>query len=104
MRKRFIQRESKHLVLFPKDQRDNAAVLHFVQTLRNASIRTIGPELIFGRLFDEIGVDAIPEQLFRDIIVARLVYPTRKCKMADYLYRYQGQVVSEDSIYLFLDP
>ena len=101
--KRFIQRQSKQLALFPKDQRDNAAVLDFVQTLRNASIRTIGPELIFGRLFDEIGFDAIPEQLFRDIVVARLVYPTSKRKTADYLYRYQGKVVSEDSIYLFLD-
>ncbi len=70
--KRFIQRQSKQLALFPKDQRDNAAVLDFVQTLRNASIPSIGPELIFGRLFDEIGFDAIPEPLFRDIVVARL--------------------------------
>jgi hypothetical protein len=35
--KRFIQRQSKQLALFPKDQRDNAAVLDFVQTLRHAS-------------------------------------------------------------------
>ena len=59
--------------------------------------------MIFGRLFDEIGFDAIPEPLFRDMVIARLVYPTSKLKTVDYLYRYQGKTVSPDSIYLFLD-
>ncbi len=99
----FIRRQSRQYDLFPGEQRDNAAVLDFVQTLANASIRTLGPELIFGRLFEEIGFDAIPEPLFRDIVVARLVYPTSKLKTVDYLYRYQGRTVSPDSIYLFLD-
>ena len=72
-------------------------------TLRNASIRTLGPELIFGRLFDEIGFDIIPEPLFRDIVVVRLVYPTSKLKTVDYLYRYQGKSISVDRLYLFLD-
>jgi hypothetical protein len=99
----FIRRQSKQYALFCEDQRDNVAVLDFVQTLGNASIRTVGPELIFGRLFDEIGFNAIPEPLFRDIVVARLVYPTSKLKTVDYLYRYQGKTVSVDSIYLFLD-
>lgn len=99
----FIRRRSKQYALFVDDQRENVAVLDFVQTLANASIRTIGPELVFGRLFDEIGFKAIPEPLFRDIVVARLVYPTSKLKTVDYLYRYQGKTVSPDSIYLFLD-
>lgn len=101
--KAFIARQSGQYSLFPEDEHDNAVVLDFVRTLRNASIRTMGPELVFGRLFDEIGFDAIPEPLFRDIVVARLVYPTSKVKTVDYLYRYQGKTVSPDSIYLFLD-
>ena len=88
---RFISRQNKQYALFPKSQRDNAAVLDFVQTLANASIRTLGPELIFGRLFDEIGFDVIPEPLFRDIVVARLVYPTSKLKTIDYLYRIRAK-------------
>jgi transposase len=103
MGERFIRRRGTQYALFPDDQRDHAAVLDFVQSLGNASIRTIGPELIFGRLFDEIGFDAIPERLFRDIVIARLVYPTSKLKTVDYLYRYQGKTISPDSIYLFLD-
>ena len=99
----FITRQSNQYSLFPQDEHDNAVVMDFVRTLQNASIRTIGPELIFGRLFDEIGFDVIPEQLFRDIVIARLVNPGSKLKTVDYLYRYQGKTVSPDSIYLFLD-
>jgi hypothetical protein len=100
---RFISRKNKQYFLFPTEQRDNAVVLDFVQTLQNRCIRTVGPELIFGRLFDEIGFDAIDEQLFRDIVIARLVYPTSKLKTVDYLYRYQGKNILPDRIYRFLD-
>lgn len=99
----YIARQSRQYALFPADERDNAAVLAFVQTLGNASIRTVGPELIFGRLFDEIGFGVIPEPLFRDIVIARLVYPTSKLKTVDYLLRYRGKTVSVQSIYRFLD-
>ena len=83
----FITRQSNQYCLFPQEEHDNAVVLDFVRTLRNASIRTIGPELIFGRIFDEIGFDIIPERLFRDIVIARLVNPSSKLKTVDYLYR-----------------
>jgi transposase len=99
----FITRQEKQYCLFPEEQHDNAVILDFVEHLRNASIRTLGPELIFGRLFDEIGFHVIPEPLFRDIVVARLVYPTSKLKTVDYLYRYRGKTVSVQSIYRFLD-
>jgi len=101
--KSFIARQSRQYCLFPKDEHDNAVILDFVQSLSNASIRTVGPELIFGRLFDDIGFDVIPEELFRDIVVARLVYPTSKLKTVDYLYRYRGKTISSESVYRFLD-
>jgi len=44
----FIIRQSNQYSLFPQDEHDNAVILDFVQKLRNASIRTLGPELIFG--------------------------------------------------------
>ena len=46
--KTWITKQSGQFSLFPQDQHDNAVVLDFVQSLRNASIRTVGPELIFG--------------------------------------------------------
>lgn len=99
----FIARRSKQYSLFPQEQHSNAAVLDFVHHVQNSQIRTIGPELIFGTIFDRIGFNAIPEQLFRDIVIARLVYPSSKAKTVDYLYRYQGKRVSTQSIYRFLD-
>lgn len=101
--KAFIARQSGQYPLFPVDQQGNAVALDVIRTLENASIRTLGPELILGTLFDEIGFNAIPEELFRDIVVARLAYPTSKLKTIDYLYRYQGKTVSVQEIYRFLD-
>ena len=101
--KLFIDRQSKQYLLFPQDQQNNAAVIDFVRNIQNSQIRTVGPELIFGKIFDQIGFDAIPERLFRDIVMARLVYPTSKAKTVDYLWRYQGKTMSTQSIYRFLD-
>ena len=56
--KLFIVRQSGQYTLFPESQHDHAVILDFVETLGNASIRTVGPELIFGRLFDAIGLQA----------------------------------------------
>ena len=101
--KAYIARRSGQYPLFPIDQQSNAVALDVIGTLENASIRTLGPELILGTLFDEIGFNVIPEALFRDIVIARLAYPTSKLKTIDYLYRYQGKTVSVQEIYRFLD-
>jgi len=101
--KLFIDHQSKQYSLFPQEQQGNAVVLDFVRNVQNGHVRTVGPELIFGKIFDQIGFDAIPERLFRDIVIARLVYPTSKAKTVDYLCRYQGKTISTQSIYRFLD-
>lgn len=99
----FIARRNKQYSLFPKDQQDNAAVLDFARSVQNSQVRTVGPELILGKIFDQIGFDVIGEGLFRDIVIARLVYPNSKAKTVDYLCRYQGKTISTQSIYRFLD-
>ena len=79
------------------------AVESFVGNIANESIRTVGPELIFGTLFDHLGFNVVPDELFRHLTIARLVYPTSKLKTADYLWRYRGEKISVDRIYRFLD-
>jgi transposase len=71
--------------------------------LGNASIRTIGPEIIFGKIYDYIGFGAIEESLFRHLVIARLAFPLSKLKTIDYLYRYQGASLDIDAVYRFLD-
>ncbi len=71
--------------------------------LSNSHIRTVGPELIFGKIYDHIGFGAIGEPLFRHLVIARLAFPLSKLKTAGYLYRYQGVWIDSDKIYRFLD-
>jgi len=71
--------------------------------LNNASIRTVGPEIIFGRIYDKVGFNTINEELFRHLIIARLAFPLSKLKTVDYLFRYQGVRLDIDAIYRFLD-
>lgn len=82
---------------------DDAVVENFLDSVACAHIRTIGPELIFGALFDRIGFNEVTEELFRHLVVARLAFPTSKLKTVDYLYRYRGILTHEDAIYRFLD-
>lgn len=89
--------------LFSCKSKEELVIENFVGNISNAQIHTIGPEIIFGVLFDRIGFNKIPDKLFRYITIARLAYPVSKLKTIDYLYRYRGISVSVDSIYLFMD-
>jgi transposase len=66
-------------------------------------IRLVGPELLLGKLFDEIGFNKIKDQLFRSLVITRLVYPVSKLKTTDYLFKYNGTVLDVDKIYRYLD-
>ena len=63
----------------------------------------IGPELILGKLFDQIGYDEIPGNLFRHLVITRLVYPGSKLKTVDYLLQYKGTYTNKDRIYRYMD-
>ena len=89
----------KKLFLSEKDR----AVKHAFSILQNSSIRTIGPELIFGKIFNSIGFDAIKEDMFRHLVISRLAFPLSKLKTVEYLYRYQGISLNIDTVYRFLD-
>lgn len=66
-------------------------------------IQLVGPELVLGKLFDEIGFNKVPEELFRYLVITRLAYPVSKLKTADYLFKYKGVKIDVDKIYRYLD-
>jgi transposase len=68
-----------------------------------SEIRLVGPELLLGRLFDEIGFSAIKDELFRSLVLTRLIYPVSKLKTADYWFKYNGTVIDVQQIYRYLD-
>jgi len=73
------------------------------ESLSNANIRVVGPELIFGKIYDKIGFNEIQEDLLRHLVISRLAFPLSKLKTIDYLYRYQGISLNKDTVYRFLD-
>ena len=70
---------------------------------RIEAVSLVGPELLLGKLFEEIGFNAIGEDLFRHLVITRLVYPVSKLKTTDYLFKYKGVTIDVDSIYRYLD-
>lgn len=67
------------------------------------SFRLVGPELVLGKIFDEIGFYQIADELFRHLVLTRLVYPVSKLKTTDYLYKYKSEVIDVERIYRYLD-
>ncbi len=99
--KQEVERLSKQSKLFISE--NDTVIEQVFAALNNASIRTVGPEIIFGRIYDNIGFNKIPENLFRHLVIARLAFPLSKLKTIDYLYRYQGVSLDIDAVYRFLD-
>lgn len=89
--------------LFSYKSKEELTIEKFLDNISNTQVLAVGPELIFGAIFDRIGFNIIPDEMFRHITIARLVYPVSKIKTVDYLRRYRGIEVEVDSIYRFLD-
>ena len=96
-----LERLSQQPKLFISEM--DSVVEHVFSSMDNASIRTIGPELIFGRIYDYIGFGSIKDELFRHLVISRIVFPLSKLKTVEYLYRYQGLSLNIDAVYRFHD-
>lgn len=78
---------------------------HFRKVLKESiqQVQLLGPELVLGRIFDEIGFNRVPEDLFRHLVLSRLVFPLSKLKTIDYLLKYNGTHYEIGQIYRYLD-
>lgn len=70
---------------------------------RIKSVQLLGPELLLGKIFDEIGFGQVSDPLFRHLVLSRIVYPGSKLKTARYLEEFQGVIYDADQIYRYLD-
>lgn len=82
---------------------EDVVVESYISNLANSQIKTIGPELVYGKIYDYIGYQQVKEDLFRHLVIARLAFPLSKLKTIEYLYRYQGLKLKLDNVYRFLD-
>ena len=82
---------------------EDKVISSFFKNSKSFRISVIGPELVFGRLFDHIGFNKIENELFRHLVITRLAYPGSKLRTVDYLKRYRGVEIDVSRIYRFLD-
>jgi transposase len=105
----FLVKKAKRVLLTLGGQEvlpfEKGAELEYVETFIQSldSLALVGPELLLGQIFDQIGFDKIKDELFRHLVITRLVYPVSKLKTTDYLYQYKGVELSVYSIYRYLD-
>lgn len=62
--------------------------------------KTTGFHHVFGEVYDLIG---FPNNLLRDLVVARIVYPKSKLATIRYLSRYLGITIQKNRLFRFLD-
>ena len=78
---------------------------HHTQLVLNGieEISVFGTDLLLGKLFDEIGFNKINDDLFRQLVIARLCFPVSKLKTTDYLSKYQFLDIDVQVIYRYFD-
>ena len=62
-------------------------------------IQVIGPELIYGRLYDKIGYSGINNEMFRHLVICRLFNPGSKLRTVEYLRQYLNKDYDVKAIY-----
>lgn len=102
---RWIEEHQRGIPLFEFDD-EAVAYDKVLASLRQSQLRLVGPELVYGTLFDRIGYDRVKTSdnaLFRALVVTRLYHPGSKLRTAEYMERFMHQSYSSDAIYRFLD-
>ena len=91
--------------LLPMDYHDplEDGIEKFLSGISNSHIQVIGPELIYGRLYDKIGYGELSNDMFRHLVICRLFNPGSKLRTVEYLRRYLNVDYDVETIYKFLD-
>ena len=63
----------------------------------------IGTQLLLGKIFDDIGFNVINDNIFRQLVLSRLIYPVSKLKTSDYLDKYHDLDYPVQQIYRYMD-
>lgn len=75
-------------------------------SIHQEQVRLVGPELVYGTLFDRIGYNRVKTgdmDLFRSLVITRLYRPKSKLRTAEYMMRFLHKFYDEDKIYRYLD-
>jgi transposase len=73
----------------------------FLESIEQVTVQ--GTELLLGKIFDEVGFGAVPDILFKQLVIARLSFPASKLKTTDFLSKYQFFTIDVQQVYRYLD-
>lgn len=99
--KLFIEKIEGKVPLKFISQEQTAVFAEFVNSINKMYL--VGPDLVFGKIFDEIGFNQIKDSLFRHLVISRLFHPVSKLKTVEYLSRYKGIIIDISKVYRYLD-
>ena len=112
-----IDEIENNLLFISKTNEKKDQIEHFLSTVTTDNFIPIGDELIFGRLFNEIGCNNLfknlnlknirdkqkKEFLFKSLVISRILYPGSKLELIYYLEYFKKQSIDIYTIYRFLD-
>lgn len=68
-----------------------------------ASITVSGTDLLLNQLYNEIGFDQINNELFKQLVFSRILFPASKLKTTDLLSKFQDITLNVQKLYRYLD-
>lgn len=77
----------------------------FISSLYNEDISLIGPDLIFGQLFNTVGYNGVLKDTsyLKALVVSRIVLPGSKLRTVEYLQRHKKINVGVHAIYKYMN-
>jgi len=82
---------------------EQVLVIDTLENITDLKVKVAGPELVLGKIFNQVGLGRIEDQLFRHLVIARIAYPGSKLKTVDYLKDYLGIETQVQQIYRLMD-
>ena len=117
--KRALQRIDeleRNLLFISKENNKKESLKELLSNLTTRDFIPIGDELIFGKIFNDIGCKDIflnsnakirnkeeKDFLFKSLVISRLIYPGSKLELRNYLSYFKDIDIDTDKIYRFLD-
>jgi len=75
-----------------------------MQMLANVeSVLLNAPQMLLGRIYDEIGFNRVKDDILRHLVIARICQPSSKAATVDYLKSYFDEDVELANIYRYMD-
>jgi transposase len=106
----FLWKQAHHLIptlsgqgSFDFMDETDRVIIHTLREDRTARVHIIGHEKILGEIFNRVGFNEIEDELFRHLVLSRIICPVSKLATTDYLHRYAGVHMDVSKVYRFMD-